>query len=317
MPLDLCDATAVDKDVVRLALRGLTAKPKTLPPKLFYDAAGVALFNAITRLPEYYPTRTERALLTRIAPDIAALIPAGATLVEYGASDEAKAEILLDAAGPRIAAYAPIDVAAAALAAIKARLARRRPALRVHPICADFEQPPPLGRDFASAPKFGFFPGSTIGNFDPAGARQFLAQARTTLGPGGWLIVGVDLRKSPSILVPAYDDADGVTAAFNLNLLHRLNREAAADFVPAAFQHRAVWNAGEGRIEMHLVSLKPQTVHVAGVAVNFAAGETIHTENSYKYDIAGFQSLAAASGWTPAQHWTDPDMLFSVHALAC
>ncbi len=315
MSPDSCVAIGIDETIMRAALRGLTARPKTLPPKLFYDEAGVALFAAITRLPEYYPTRTERALLRRVAPEIAALIPPGAALVEYGASDEHKAEILLDAAGSRVAAYVPIDVAAASLAATAARLATSRPGLTVRPVCADFEQAQHLPPDLAHAPKFGFFPGSTIGNLDPRGAQRFLRQARATLGPQGWLIVGVDLRKSPSILVPAYDDAEGVTAAFNLNLLHRLNREAAAEFDPGMFRHRALWNAGEGRIEMHLVSRRAQTVQVAGVAIGFDAGETIHTENSYKYDVAGFQALAEAAGWRPAQHWTDPDALFSVHAL--
>ena len=311
----MLDAAFATSDIVGLAVHGLSQTQKTLPPKLFYDAEGVRLFDAITKLPEYYLTRTERALLTDVAGEIAALAPSGSALVEYGASDEGKAALLLDAAPDKFTTYVPIDVAAEALGELQERLAHERPSLAVHPICGDFLQPLTLPASIAGQKVFGFFPGSTIGNLEPALAAEFLRTARETLGRGAWLIVGVDLRKSPDLLVPAYDDAQGVTAAFNLNLLTRLNREAASDFDTDAFAHRAVWNDAEGRIEMHLESLKPQSVTIAGTAFPFAQGETIHTENSYKHSVAGFRALAAGAGWTPARVWTDDAGLFSIHGL--
>jgi dimethylhistidine N-methyltransferase len=236
-------------------------------------------------------------------------------LVEYGASDEAKAARLLNAAPEKFHAYMPIDVAAGAMDAMARRLRLSHPRLRVHPFCGDFLRPIVLPESVRKLPRFGFFPGSTIGNLDPQAAQAFLGQAAATLGQGGWLIVGVDLRKDENILVPAYDDAQGVTAAFNLNLLHRLNREAGADFDPSGFRHRAIWNAQDSRIEMHLESLRPQVAHLAGVEIGFAAGETIHTENSYKHTIGGFRSLAESAGWRARQVWTDPDHMVSIHAL--
>jgi dimethylhistidine N-methyltransferase len=310
------DAALLDDDIAGEALAGLTATPKTLPPKLFYDAEGVRLFDDITRLPEYYLTRTERALLRRVAPEIVALAPAGATLVEFGACDEAKATLLLNAEAARFSAYVPIDVAGTALEALEARMATSHPRLDVQPIRGDFLRTQQLPAGLRGRPAFGFFPGSTIGNLDPATARQFLRQARRLLGPGAWLVVGADLRKSPDMLLPAYDDAAGVTAAFNLNLLRRLNREAGADFDVSRFGHRAVWNDAESRIEMHLVSRQAQRVQVAGTSIRFAAGETIHTENSYKHALPAFRAMAAETGWRAARAWTDGDELFSIHALA-
>jgi L-histidine Nalpha-methyltransferase len=319
VPGDVADAPVLDRGVAGAALRGLLAPRKTLPAKLFYDDEGCRLFGRITQLPEYYPTRTELALLRRIAPAVAAALPPRGTLVEYGASDEAKALILLDAAGDRLPDYVPIDVAGGALDALCARLRRTRPALAVHPVAADFLEPfalPAAARGPQAGPMLGFFPGSTIGNLEPDAARRFLRQARRTLGADSRFLVGVDLRKDPALLLPAYDDAAGVTAAFNLNLLRRLNREAGATFDLDGFAHRAAWNEAEGRIEMHLVSLRGQAVRLAGQAISFAAGETIHTENSYKHTEAGFQALATAAGWRPVQCWTDPARLFSVHLLA-
>lgn len=305
-----------EPDIAALALAGLSARPKTLPPVLFYDDAGCALFYRITGLPEYYLTRTELALLPVVARETAPLLARPAALVEYGASDEAKAAFLLDCPGAPFAAYVPIDIAAAALEAMANRARARWPDLAVMPIAADFLTPPRLPPALDGMARLGFFPGSTIGNLDPPAARRFLAGARAALGPGARLLVGVDLAKDPSLLLPAYDDAAGVTAAFNRNLLVRLNREAGADFDPAGFDHRALWNAAEGRIEMHLVSRRAQRVRVAGTAIDFAAGETIHTENSYKHSLPGFAALARAGGWTPARVWTDPGQLFSVHLLA-
>jgi len=296
------------------ALAGLSQAQKTLPAKLFYDDEGCRLFGEITRLPEYYVTRTERVVLVEAAAAVASDMPAGVALVEYGASDEAKAAILL-AQMPSPGAYVPIDVAGNALEALTARMGASHPGLAVLPLAADFLMPLALPPELDGMPVMGFFPGSTIGNLDPATARRFLAQVRATLGARATFLVGVDLRKDASVLVPAYDDAQGITAAFNRNLLARLNREAGGDFDLAAFRHRAVWNERDSRIEMHLESLRSQTAHVAGVRFSFAAGETIHTENSYKHTIEGFQALAASAGWRSQRVWTDRRSLFSLHLL--
>ena len=308
-----------DPDVAALALAGLRAYPKTLPPQLFYDEAGCALFYRITELPEYYLTRTELALLPEVAAATAARLAPPVALVEYGASDETKARFLLDqtrAGHPIVTTYVPIDIAAAALAAMAVRVRARRPGLTVLPVAGDFLAAPPLPGAIAGMARLGFFPGSTIGNLDPMAARAFLAGARAALGAGGRLLVGVDLAKDPALLLPAYDDAAGVTAAFNRNLLIRLNREAGADFDPTAFDHRAVWNAAESRIEMHLASRRAQRIRFGDEIIYFAAGETIHTENSYKHSRAAFAALACAGGWQMEQVWTDPAGLFSVHLLA-
>jgi dimethylhistidine N-methyltransferase len=297
-------------EVVDLALAGLTASRKTLPSMLFYDDEGCRLFYEITRLPEYYLTRTESALLRSIAPG---LVPDGfsnAVLIEFGGSDETKARILLDQPDSPFKTYVSIDVAAAALTAMRARLGGVHPALDVVPIVADFMQPlrlPPLG-----SPRMGFFPGSTIGNLDPAAATRFLASARDALGAEAWFLLGADLRKSPRVLLPAYNDAAGVTAAFNLNLLVRLNREAGADFDLGFFRHEAVWNDRDSRIEMHLVSTRDQTVHLGGRAIPFREAETIHTENSYKHTPQRLTEIAVRAGWAIEQVWKDPAGLFGV-----
>ncbi len=320
MPDDRVTLTErIDAGIAGMALRGLLGQPKTLPAMLFYDEEGCRLFYRITDLPEYYLTRTELALLREAAPLVAAAIAGTAALIEYGASDEAKAAALLDQTDPRgapaFAAYVPIDVAEPALLAMAARLADARPKLRVCPVVGDFLRPVALPPALERLDRLGFFPGSTIGNLDPAQARLFLAQARRTLGTGARMLVGVDLRKDAARLIPAYDDAAGVTAAFNLNLLTRLNREAGADFDLDGFSHRAVWNADEGRIEMHLVSRRAQAAHIDGHTIRFRTGETIHTENSYKHTPDGFRALAAAAGWRAERMWTDPARLFSLHLL--
>jgi dimethylhistidine N-methyltransferase len=309
------DAALVQDDIAAIALAGLTATPKTLPAKLFYDAEGVRLFEAITLLPEYYLTRTERAVLEEARAEIVGLAAEGSALIEYGASDEAKARMLFDTPARPFAVYVPIDVAGGALEAMAERLAGTHPWLHVAPVQGDFLRRLALPAIAADRPKFGFFPGSTIGNFDPDMAAAFLRQVREALGPQSWLIVGADIRKSPEILVPAYDDAQGVTAAFNLNILARLNREAAADFDLSAFRHRAVWNDAQSRMEMHLESLAAQEVRVGGQTIAFAAGETIHTENSYKHSLPAFEALARTAGWASLRVWTDPAGLFAVHAL--
>ena len=289
---------------LRLALAGLTATPKTLPAKLFYDDEGCRLFYEITRLPEYYLTRTETALLQI---DRASAVPDGfrdAVLVEFGGSDETKARILLDRPDTPFTTYVSIDVAAPALAAMQARLGETHPDLKVVPIVADFMQPlalPPLG-----LPRMGFFPGSTIGNLDPAAATRISGGgAGCRWGRDAWFLLGADLRKSPKLLLPAYNDAAGVTAAFNLNLLRRLNREAGADFDLGAFRHDAVWNDRESRIEMHLISTRDQTVHLGGHRIEFSEGESIHTENSYKHTPEKLMDIARSAGWETQQMWKD------------
>jgi dimethylhistidine N-methyltransferase len=308
------DGSTLRRDVANDALEGLLKPRKTLPPKLFYDTEGCRLFDLITKLPEYYLTRTELGLLRGIAPVVGQMVPPRAIVVEYGAGSETKAAILLEALR-HPAGYVPIDVAEAALADAAARLARRFPGLAIHPIVADFLAPFRLPAVVGDGPRLGFFPGSTIGNLEPPVAVRFLAQMRGTLGAGAMLLLGADLRKHPARLLPAYDDSSGVTAAFNRNVLARLNREAAANFDLDAFSHRSVWNDQESRIEMHLVSRRAQTIDVAGRAIGFDEGETIHTENSYKHTRARMLAIAAQAGWTGVELWTDADDLFSIHLL--
>jgi L-histidine N-alpha-methyltransferase len=312
--------TTLEPAVVRLALAGLQASPKTLPPQLFYDDEGCRLFYRITGLPEYYLTRTEWSLLTGIALRIGWAVRPGAVLVEYGASHEAKAARLLKArtplGSPAFSAYVAIDVAAAALLAMRERLRKTFPAIPMYPIATDFERSVTLPRQLAGSQRFGFFPGSTIGNLDPDAARRFLATARADLGDGSLFLLGVDLRKPAAELVPAYDDSEGVTAAFNRNLLVRLNREAGADFEPFSFAHRAIWNDAAGRIEMHLVSRHAQTVCVAGREIRFAEGESIHTENSYKYTPDAVRAMVTAAGWTLTDCWFDDERRYGMFLLA-
>ncbi|WP_407527688.1 L-histidine N(alpha)-methyltransferase [Methylobacterium oryzisoli] len=295
-------------------LAGLRAPRKHLAAKYFYDRQGSALFEAITQLPEYYPTRTEFGILERDGAAIAAEVAPGSALVEFGSGSTQKVRRLLPHLRD-LAAYVPVDVSEEFLRSEARDLAADFPRLRVEPVAADFTQPFALPADLAGVPRAGFFPGSTIGNFEPDVAAGLLRQFAATLGAGARLIVGVDLVKDKAVLDAAYDDAAGVTAAFNLNLLTRINREIGADFDLDAFAHRAFFEPGRSRIEMHLVSRRAQTVTVAGVPIAFAAGETIHTENSYKYTAESFRALARSAGWEGRAVWTDPDRLFSVHAL--
>jgi len=304
--------------VTDAALAGLRAAPKTLPPKLFYDEEGCRLFQQITRLSEYYLTRTEFRMLDRVAPLVAATSAPGTVLVEYGATDETKALYLLrehdDADRKVFSAYIPIDLGRSALWQACARLAQVRPDLELYPIVADFTQPLALP-ELNHSPRLGFFPGSTIGNFRPADAEAFLAHARSTLGPGARLLVGVDMRKDATILRDAYDDSEGVTAAFNLNVLGRLNREAGADFDLGSFRHHIVWNDADSRIEMHLRSLRDQSVRVGGDHIWFREGETIHTENSYKWSLQAFDGLVRRAGWQTLRVWVESPELYSMHLL--
>jgi len=305
---------ADENDFAGAVLEGLSKPSKTLPCRFFYDACGSELFEEITRLPEYYPTRTEASIFDANAAEIVDGVPDGGVLVEFGSGSSLKTEILLRQV-PRLGAYVSIDVSDSALKDATARLAAHFPTLDVRPIVGDFSYPVALPADLAGRHKTGFFPGSTIGNLTPAEAGRLLRVFRSVLSPGGRLIVGVDLKKDARKLVLAYNDAAGVTAAFNLNLLVRINRELGGAFDLEAFRHDAIYNPREGRIEMHIESLKDQTVSVGGRRIRFRAGERIHTENSYKYSITQFQELARSADWQPHRVWTDEDNLFSVHEL--
>jgi dimethylhistidine N-methyltransferase len=296
-------------------IAGLTARPKRISPKYFYDEAGAQLFEAITATPEYYLTRCEIAILDERAAEIARLIPDGTAVVEFGSGSSRKARVLITAA-PAIAAYVPVDISSKMLIKEAHELRRDQPRLAVLPVEADFTQSFSLPAEVAGFPRAGFFPGSTIGNFEPHEACSFLRHAGRMLGTGATLIIGVDLVKDASILNAAYNDAAGITAKFNLNLLTRINRELDASFDLASFSHHAFYNSERHRIEMHLASNKRQKVKVAGRLIEFRTGETIHTENSYKYTLDSFSALARGSGWTPLSAWTDAGANFSIHALA-
>ena len=295
---------------------GLSREQKELPCKYFYDDRGSELFNTICGLDEYYPTRTETALLQAHGREMAALIGPGVCLIEFGCGSLLKTRLLLDALRSP-AAFVPIDISADHLLQSAAALAADYPNLEVLPVVADFTRPvklPDKARK-ASENRIGFFPGSTIGNFDHAGAADFLATVADMVGGGGALLIGVDLKKDEDILVRAYDDAQGVTAAFNRNVLERINRELGGCFDIETFRHRALYNGAEGRIEMHLVSEKDQTVTVHDRDFTFTEGETIHTEDSYKYHVEEFSSIAAGAGFRSARTWVDGDGLFSLHYL--
>ena len=303
-------ASSFARDIIA----GLTARPKRLPPKYFYDETGARLFEQITALPEYYLTRCELEILRERARDIARFFPAPSALVEFGSGSSKKMRILL-AAAPAIAAYAPVDISSEMLIQEANELRRDYPRLAVLPVEADFTKPFALPAAAAGMAHTGFFPGSTIGNFEPDEARAFLRHAGRMLGSGAALIIGVDLVKDPSILHAAYNDEAGLTAKFNLNLLTRINRELGGNFDMASFEHRAFYNSERHRIEMHLVSKKLQKVSVAGRDIEFRAGETIHTENSYKYTLEHFTALARSAGWASVAVWTDVGKNFSIHAL--
>lgn len=296
---------------------GLSMRPKCLPAKFFYDERGSELFERICELPEYYPTRTELALLAEHADALAEAIGPGVQLIEYGAGALAKIRLLLGALHwPE--GFTAIDISGEHLRDSAQTLAADFPGLPVTAICADYTRAIELPEPLASSParRVGFFPGSTIGNFVPEAAQHFLRVAHAMLEPRGLFLVGVDLKKDRATLEAAYNDSAGVTAAFNLNMLARIDRELGGTFDLDTFRHKAFWNAAAGRIEMHLESLKDQEVEVAGEVFRFAKGETVHTENSCKYSIGGFQSLAARAGWTPLRTFTDKDGLFSLHLLA-
>jgi dimethylhistidine N-methyltransferase len=294
-------------------IEGLSQQPKRLSPKYFYDVTGSELFEQITRLPEYYPTRTELKILRERGADIKATLPKNAALVEFGAGATTKVRLLLEQC--EFAAYVPVDISGDFLNAQARALREDFPHLNVYPVTADFTAPFALPDAVKAMPKVGFFPGSTLGNFEPHEACAFLRSAREILGKGAQLLIGIDLEKDERQLYAAYNDAAGVTARFNLNVLERINRELGGNFNLSAFTHRAIYNRERHRIEMHLISRTQQTVRVLGRSFSFRAGESIHTECSYKYSLDRFTALARGSGWTPRVSWTDPDNLFSVHEL--
>ena len=295
------------------AIAGLTARKKSLAPKWLYDERGSALFERITGLPEYYPTRTETAILRRHAAQLGSLVPPGGALVELGSGASLKTRILLDA-GAHFGAYVPIDISPEFLTRTAEDLRRRYRDLPIIPLTGDFSRPLNLPGAALDLPKIGFFPGSTIGNLDPAAARALLERVRGWPGTEGF-ILGVDLVKDPEELVAAYDDAQGVTAAFISNILVRLNREAGANFDPDAFAYEALWNAELARIDMRLVSTRKQVVDLSGTRIDFAADEPIHVSASRKYTGDSLAALATASGWRVAQSFADEGNRFLVACL--
>ena len=298
-------------------LQGLRLPRKTLVPKYFYDDVGSALFEAICALQEYYPTRTEMALMQAHSAAMAECLGPRCALIEFGSGVSRKTRLLITAANPAV--YVPIDIACETLRAAASGLARDFPMLPVVAVCADYSasfELPSLAR-YGARRRAIYFPGSTIGNFDPDESVAFLVRAAKVAGRGGGLVIGVDLRKDKATLEAAYDDPQGVTAAFNLNLLARINRELDANFDLRSFRHRACYSEPHGRIEMHLESSRDQTVRIGAESVTFRAGETIHTENSYKYSVQEFQALAACAGFQSRQCWVDAAGLFSIHYMEC
>jgi dimethylhistidine N-methyltransferase len=291
-------------------LAGLAAPIPAIPARWLYDRAGSELFDAITRLPEYYPTRTETALLQEIMPEVSALIPPGAAVVEFGSGSSTKTPLLLDAIRP--AAYVPVDISGDYLRESAAVVEGRFPHVRVCPVEADFTSPVQLPDAVADRPKIGFFPGSTIGNFVPSSATDLLRSFRADLGTGAKLLIGMDRVKGVDRLLAAYDDAQGVTARFNLNLLERINRELEGDIPIDAFRHQARWNDILSRIEMHLVATRDVDFAVGGQDFSLRKGQSIHTENSHKYGPRGARLMLLAGGWTPIAEWTDSKEDFAV-----
>lgn len=291
-------------------LRGLASTPRAIPARWLYDSRGSELFDAITRLPSYYPTLTETRLLERIMPDVAARVGSGRTVIEFGAGSLTKTPILLKAVQPAL--YVPVDISGDYLRASAAQLSAQLPGLAIHPVEADFAGPMPLPARSGEDAVLGFFPGSTIGNFVPESATDLLRHFRASLGTGALLLIGMDRVKPVERLIAAYAEPEGVTAAFNLNLLHRINRELGGTIPVDAFRHEARWNDIMSRIEMHLVAAQDVSFTVAGAAVRMAGGESIHSENSHKYGPRGGRMLLLAGGWTPIAEWTDDARDFAV-----
>jgi dimethylhistidine N-methyltransferase len=315
--LPLLDLAPAADDLRRDVLDGLAQQPRSVPCKYFYDDHGSRLFDQICGLPEYYPTRTELAISRQYAAEMATACGPHTLLIELGSGCSTKTRVLLDHLRDP-AAYVPVDIARDFLKSAAGELARAYPRLPVLPVCADFTRPftVPADRLPAARRTVVYFPGSTIGNFTAPEATELLANIAALIGDGGGLLIGVDLRKDPAVLERAYNDTRGVTAAFNLNLLTRINRELGADFRGEHFRHRAIYDADAGRIEMQLHSTRAQTVHIDGHSFEFAAGEALRTEYSHKYSLEQFSGLAAAAGLSVRQVWSDRDRLFSVQYLS-
>lgn len=294
----------------RDVLAGLSQPRKAIPARWFYDHRGSELFEAITRLPEYYPTRTEVSILAEHCEEMARAIGKGRVIVEFGAGSATKTPLLLDCIAPT--AYVPVDISGEFLRQSCASLQQRYPGLPIHPVEADFNAPVSLPAALEHRPRLGFFPGSTIGNMEPWAATDLLRSMRATLGADSFLLIGMDRIKAEDVLTAAYDDAAGVTAAFNLNLAHRINRELGGTIPVEALQHRAIWNDARARIEMHLQARRPIAFHAAGSSFSMKEGETIHTENSHKYDPRSAATLLLAGGWEPRMVWQDPREQFMV-----
>ncbi len=294
------------------AVAGLSSRRKAISPKWLYDARGSALYELICEVPEYYPARTELAILEANAPAIARAVGPRALVFEFGSGSGRKTERLLSALADPVA-YLPVDISREALLPAAAALKRRFPDLEIRPVVGDFTDGVHLpDTGLQSRRRLSFFPGSTIGNFDPPDAIAILRRMAREAGPGGALLIGVDVPKDAATLERAYDDREGVTAAFDLNLLARMNRELGADFRLSAFRHRSIWNRRLSRVEMHLESMAAQVVHLGGAAILFQAGESIHTESAYKWEPRAFDALAALAGWRHEQTWSDERAWFTV-----
>lgn len=308
--MNLFAPTTVDPAFRADVLDGFRMRPRAIPARWFYDRTGSELFERITQLPEYYPTRTETALLAKHCAEVGRIAGPGRAVVEFGSGSSLKTPHLLEAVAP--AAYVPIDISGDYLRESAAALASDFPKLSILPVEADFMHPIAAPPEIATMPKLGFFPGSTIGNMVPRTAVNLLRAMVETLGIGAMLLIGIDRIKDPEMLIRAYDDAEGVTAAFNLNLLHRINRELDADIPIEAFRHRAIWNDDRARIEMHLEAIRDVAFTIAGERFGMRAAETIHTENSHKYGDRDARLLLRAGAWTSLREWTDPEGRFAL-----
>ena len=316
--LDYGDIRFLDRhpkpaDFLGEVVSGLGGTPKTIPPKFFYDARGSRLFDEICVTAEYYPTRTEKDILGEHADEIANAIGSCDSIIEPGSGSSEKIRLLLD--GVRPETYMPLDISKHHLLEASEKLSNDYPWLDVHAVCVDFTVDLDIPKKDEDNRHIAFFPGSSIGNFEPQLAARFLKNLAEAVGPGGGVLIGVDMKKDPDVLNAAYNDTDGITARFNKNLLHRINDELNGDFRPDRFAHKAFYNKSLGRVEMHLESLAKQTVSIGEHTFAFDAGETILTENSYKYTIAEFQNLAREAGLVPRRAWTDANELFSVHFM--
>ncbi len=308
-------AKHVSDELTDSALDGLRQSPKILSPVWFYDELGSTLFDSICELPEYYVTRTEMQIMQDHIDEIAAAVGPRVALIEYGSGSSLKTRLLLDRL-EHLASYVPIDISRDYLLETARTLASDYPSLQITPVVADFTQPFDLPVEIAAAQRrVVYFPGSTLGNFERAEAARVLSGMRTLIGRRGAVLIGIDLKKDPQVLERAYDDSAGITARFNLNALRHINRELGADFDLTAFEHRALWNEDESRIEMHLVSKRAQVVHLGDEEVTIARDEHLRTECCHKYTLEGFAKLAAAADLTVSKVWTDPERQFSVQLL--